>query len=157
MLATVLAIAGTLLGAIVSGLFQHASAGRTEQTARHEQHRAAQLEAITTLAVAISDHRTAMWVRGDALLKGDPQERVRELQTRSHTTRSAVTRPLIALRLHVTDPAIRQAADAMVTATYSMRTAYDSTEHLTQARENALTAHDEFVDAAALYLKIQSA
>lgn len=154
MLATILAIAGTLLGATVSGLFQHASAGRTERTARREQHRAAQLEAITALAVAISDHRTAMWVRGDACLKEDPDERVRELQTRSHATRSAVTRPLVALRLHVTDPAVREAADVMVAATYAMRDAYGSTPELTRAREAALAAHDRFVDASAAYLTV---
>ncbi|WP_043231756.1 hypothetical protein [Streptomyces sp. NRRL F-5193] len=157
MLATVLAIIGTLLGAAVSGLFQHAAAGRTEKTARREQHRAAQLEAITALAVAISDHRTAMWVRGDARLKGDTEERVRELQTRSHATRSAVTRPLVALRLHVTDPAVREAANAMVSSTYAMRDAYTSTDTLTEARAAALEAHDRFVDVAARYLQIQSA
>ncbi|QKW31504.1 hypothetical protein HUT11_35670 (plasmid) [Streptomyces seoulensis] len=153
MLATVLAITGTLLGATVTGLFQHAAAGRTEKTTRREQHRRDQLEAVTALAVAISDHRAAMWGRGDARLKGDPEDRVRELQTHSHATRSAVTRPRIALRLLITDPSVRQAADAMVTATYAMRDAYTSTSDLTTARAAAMTAHDHFVDIVARYLE----
>jgi hypothetical protein len=152
MITTMIAVAGTLLGAIVSGLFQHRSAGRTEQVARREQLRQAQIEAVTALAVAVSDHRAAMWIRGDARLKGDSDERVRELRSRSHATRSAVTRPLIALRLHITDPAVRQAADEMVTATYAMRDADTSTDALTRAREAALAAHDRFVDVAASYL-----
>ncbi len=152
MVATALAVLGTLLGAIVSGAFQHRAAGRTEKAARAAQLRRDQLEAVTALAVAISDHRSAMWVRGDAVLKGDPADRVRDLQTRSHATRSAVTRPLVALRIHITDPAVRSAADDMVTATFAMRDAYDSAEALTAARRAALTAHDRFVDAAATFL-----
>ncbi|MDX2843248.1 hypothetical protein PV377_30605 [Streptomyces ipomoeae] len=152
MISTVIAVVGTLLGALVSGLFQHRSAGRTEKVARAEQLRRDQLEAVTALAVAISDHRSAMWVRGDAVVKGDPVDRVRELQTRTHATRSAVTRPLVALRLHVTDPDVRRAADAMVSATYAMRDAYTSPDDLTRARETALQAHDHFVDVAAHYL-----
>ncbi|MBQ0890812.1 protein kilB [Micromonospora tulbaghiae] len=152
MVATALAVLGTLLGAIVSGAFQHRAAGRTEKAARAAQLRRDQLEAVTALAVAISDHRSAMWVRGDAVLKGDPADRVRDLQTRSHATRSAVTRPLVALRIHITDPAVRSAADDMVTATFAMRDAYDSAEALTAARRAALTAHDRFVDVAATFL-----
>ncbi|MFH8797699.1 hypothetical protein [Streptomyces sp. NPDC017941] len=153
MFTTIVAVAGTLLGAIVSGWFQHRAAGRSEKVARTEQNRRDQLEAVTALAVAISDHRAAMWARGDARLKGDPPDRLRDLQTRSHATRSAVTRPRVALRLHVTDPATRQAADAMVSTTYAMREAYTSTDDLTRAREAALQAHDRFVDVAALHLQ----
>jgi hypothetical protein len=152
MIATALAVLGTLLGAVVSGAFQHRAAGRTEKVARAAQLRRDQLEAVTALAVAISDHRSAMWVRGDAVLKSDPADRVRDLQTRSHATRSAVTRPLVALRIHITDPAVRSAADDMVTATFAMRDAYDSAEALTAARRAALTAHDRFVDVAATFL-----
>jgi hypothetical protein len=152
MLVAIVAVAGTLLGSIVSGLFQHKSAGRTEMVARAEQLRRDQLEAATALAVAISDHRTAMWVRGDAVLQDDPADRIRELKTRSHATRSEVTRPLVALRLHITDPAVRQAATEMVTATYAMRDSYDSTAALREARETAMRAHDAFVDTAAAFL-----
>jgi hypothetical protein len=151
-IATVIAILGTLLGAVVSGAFQHRAAGRTEKVAHAQQLRRDQLEAVTALAVAVSDHRSAMWVRGDAVIKGDPDERVRELKTRSHATRSAVTRPLIALKIHIMDPAVQRAAVAMVTATYAMRDTYDSAEALTGARRAALEAHDHFVDVAATFL-----
>jgi hypothetical protein len=150
--ATVLAVVGTLLGSIVAGLFQHKSAGRTERVARAEQLRKDQMEAATALAVAVSDHRSAMWVRGDAVLKGDTDDRVRELKVRTHETRSAVTRPLIALKLHIIDLAVQEAAVAMVSATYGMRAAYGSTAELTQARESAMLAHDTFVDTAAAFL-----
>lgn len=64
MVATVIAVLGTLLGAVVSGAFQHWAAGRTEKVAQAQQLRRDRLEVVTELAVAASDHRSAMWVRG---------------------------------------------------------------------------------------------
>ncbi|MEU2874414.1 hypothetical protein ABZ769_35350 [Streptomyces olivoreticuli] len=149
----VIAVLGTLLGSIVSGLFQHKSADRTERVARGQELRRDQLEAVTALATAISDHRRAMWMRGDAKLKGGTQARIEELRGESHMTRSAVTRPLVALRILVTDQTVRAAADRMVTVTYAMRNAYESTAVLTEAREAAKVAHDDFVDVAGAFLE----
>lgn len=83
--------------------------------------------------------------------------RQQELREESHVTRSAVTRPLVALRILITDPAVRAAADHMVSQTYAMRDAVRG-EHpdaaaLTAARAAALTAHDEYVNAVASYLQ----
>lgn len=156
MLSTILAIAGTLLGAVVSGVFQHRSAAQSARTALNQQLRRDRLEAVTALATAVSEHRRTMWMRGDAQLKAAPAERVRALKSESHLTRGAVTRPLVALRILVTDPGVRAAADAMVTATYALRDAYTSTGDLTQARETAKDAHDAFVDQAAHYLDTTS-
>lgn len=153
MLATIIAIVGTLLGAAVSGLIQHKSAGQTLKANRGEQQRRDQLAAMTDLASAISDHRTAMWMRGDAKLAGADAGRVTELRGKSHVTRSAVTRPLVSLRILVTDPAVRAAADEMVTLTYAMRQADTSETELTEARAAAMNAHDRFVDAAARHLQ----
>ncbi|MEV0039348.1 hypothetical protein [Streptomyces sp. NPDC050804] len=152
MLATTLAILGTLLGAIVSGWFALRTAGRSERVARDGQLRRDRLDAVTELATAISAHRRAMWMRGRAQLKGAPAARYEELRSESHLTRSAVARPLVSLRLLITDPAVHTAADAMVTATYAMRGADTSNAELTTAREAAMHAHDRFVDTAAAYL-----
>lgn len=48
---------------------------------------------------------------------------------------------------------MRAAADRMITLTYAIRDAYTTTEELTAAREAAKTAHDDFVNAAARYLR----
>ncbi|MFE7113194.1 hypothetical protein ACFU9W_44765 [Streptomyces sp. NPDC057600] len=152
MLATALAIAGTLLGAIVSGLFQQASAQRTHNGARVDQARRDAVDAVTSLATTISDHRRAMWMRADARFTGATEDRVQELRDASHLTRSAVTRPHIALRLHITNQAVRDAADAMVTATYAIRDA-DTIDALAQARTTAIDAHDQFINTAARYLE----
>lgn len=157
MLATVvtavLAVVATLLGAIVSGRFQERAAERSVRVNHGEAIRRDRLEAVTALACAASDHRRAMWMRGDAVLKGAGAERIEALRGESHMTRSAVTRPLMALRVLIEDQAVRAAADRMVTLTYAMRDACGTTEELTAAREAAKVAHDDFVDAAARYLQ----
>ncbi|MFD8964405.1 hypothetical protein ACFV0C_05260 [Streptomyces sp. NPDC059568] len=151
MLATTLAILGTLLGAIVSGAFTLRTAGRAERVARQEQLRRDRLDAVIELATRVSDHRRTMWKRGNARLKGAPAERYEELRDKSHDTRGTVTRPLVAVRILIPDPVVRTAADEMITATYAMRDAFTSSDELTAARTAAMLAHDRFVDTVAAY------
>ncbi|WP_069772184.1 hypothetical protein [Streptomyces sp. LUP30] len=148
----VLAIVATLLGAIVSGRFQERAAERSVRVNHGESIRRDRLEAVTALACAASDHRRALWMRGDAVLKNAGTERIEALRGESHMTRSAVTRPLVALRVLIEDQAVRTAADRMITLTYAMRNAYATSEELTAAREAAKAAHDDFVNTAARYL-----
>ncbi|MEU9189462.1 hypothetical protein AB0D14_33955 [Streptomyces sp. NPDC048484] len=148
-----LAIVATLLGAIVSGRFQERAAERQVRVSHGEAIRRDRLEAVTALACAASDHRATMWRRGDAVLKGAGADRIEALRGESHMTRSAVTRPLFALRVLFEDQAVRAAADHMITLTYAIRDAYATTEDLTAAREAAKVAADDFVNAAARYLR----
>ncbi|MGW4232233.1 hypothetical protein ACWEF9_23585 [Streptomyces sp. NPDC004980] len=83
MLATAIAVLGTLLGAIVAGAFQQKTAGRAERAATTAQLRRDRLDAVTELAAAGSDHRRAMWMRGEAVLNGAPAEQVQELRRAS--------------------------------------------------------------------------
>ncbi|MFF5491554.1 hypothetical protein [Streptomyces virginiae] len=147
-----LAIVGTLLGSIVSGRFQERAAERSVRVSHGEAIRRDRLEAVAALACAVSDHRRAMWMRGDAVLKQAGSERIEALRGESHMTRSAVTRPLVALRVLIEDQTVRAAADEMIALTYALRDACATSEQLTAAREAAKVAHDAFVDAAAGYL-----
>ncbi|WP_234363956.1 MULTISPECIES: hypothetical protein [unclassified Streptomyces] len=92
-----------------------------------------------------------MWHRGDALLAGADTELLTGLRAQTQESRSRITRPLVTLRVLITGPAVRAAADRMVDLTYAMREAYTTTNALAQAREDAKTAHDAFVNAAAAY------
>ncbi|PVE13141.1 hypothetical protein [Streptomyces scopuliridis] len=160
MISTLIAVLGTLAGVVISGLFQHRAAGRTEAAARTAELRRERLAAVTELAGRISAHRRAMYMRGDARLRGESAERVEQLRAESHVTRSEVTEPLVRVRILVQDPAVRAAADFMVAATFGMRRADGTTdaaltrEGLTAARETALDAHDAFVDVAGQYLSV---
>ncbi|MEW2527561.1 hypothetical protein [Streptomyces sp. NPDC047071] len=157
-----LTIVATLLGAIVSGRFQERAAERQVRVTYSETIRHDRLEAVTELACAVSEHRTAMWMRGDAVIQGASTERIETLRGESHLTRKAVTRPLVALRVLIEDPTVRAAADRMVTLTYAIRQAVPAAaagtereaakQRLTAAREAAVAAHDLFVDTAARYL-----
>lgn len=147
-----IAVVGTLLGSFISGRFQERAAERSVRVSHGEAIRRDRLEAVTALACAVSDHRRAMWMRGDAVLKQASPERIEALRGESHMTRSAVTRPLVALRVLIEDQAVRAAADEVVTLTYALRDAYATTEAMTAAREAAKDAHDRFVDVAADYL-----
>ncbi|MER7050394.1 hypothetical protein ABT391_36815 [Streptomyces jumonjinensis] len=147
-----IAVLGTLLGAIVTARLQDRTADRADRSTRAQEIRREQLAAVTDLAAALSDHRRAMFVRGEAKLSGANETRVQELRDASHATRSAVTRPHVALRVVITDQAVRAAADAMVTATYAMRDA-STPEALDHGRRSAIDAHDAFVNAAAAHLQ----
>ncbi|MFI6125359.1 hypothetical protein ACIBCU_37555 [Streptomyces sp. NPDC051064] len=152
MLTTAIAVLGTLLGAVVAGVFQQKNTSRAEGAARAEQLRRDRLEAVTALASVGSDHRRALWMRGEAKLNDQPAPQLEGLRLASHVTRSAITRPLVAVQILIPDPAVTDAAKAMVITAYRMRDADTSTEALTAAREEARAAHDHFVDRAAAYL-----
>ncbi|MFJ3365828.1 hypothetical protein [Streptomyces anthocyanicus] len=153
MLTAILAVVGTLLGTAVAALSHDRSARRAEAVQRRERARSETLNAVSVLAGAVSDHRRAMYLRSEAVLSGAPEERVERLRADSHHARSRVEQPLIALRLLVTDEAVRVAAHVMIVATFAMRRAGDSWEALSAARVNAVEAHDAFVDAAARHLQ----
>ncbi|MEU0054604.1 hypothetical protein [Streptomyces sp. NPDC006309] len=91
--------------------FQVRAVERQVRVSHGEAIRRDRLEAVTALACAASDHRRAMWMRGDAILKGVGTDRIEALRGESHMTRSAITRPLVTLRVLIEDQTVRAAAD----------------------------------------------
>ncbi|MFH8797580.1 hypothetical protein [Streptomyces sp. NPDC017941] len=152
LITTALAVLGTLAGATVSGRAQERAAAQVVRVQTDEDLRRDRTEAVIELACAASDHRRALWRRGDAVLKDASTQRTESLREESHLTRGALNRPLIALRVLIEDQDVRAAADHMVTLTHAIRDAYATARALTAAREAAMVAHDQFVDAAARYL-----
>jgi hypothetical protein len=162
---TAIAVAGTLLGSIVSGRFQQRAAERAIRASHDQELRRERLNAVRDVAEAITAHRIAMWDRGEAVLDNAPAERVQELRDASHTTRRAVTSPLTALHVLIEDNQVRAAADRMVTLTYALRdacpidgpgdpgTRESAKTALTAARAAAVAAHDEFVNISGRYLR----
>ncbi|MEU6443243.1 hypothetical protein [Streptomyces sp. NPDC047046] len=149
MLTTALAVLGTLLGATVTGVFQHLAAGRTERSAARARSRQDALDAVADLAAADSAHRQALRMRLEAKLFGTATDaELFELRTASHITRAATKRPYTLVRLLVPDPGVKAAADAMITATYDMVDATTPAE-LDAAQERSRAAHDRFIDTAA--------
>ncbi|MFF2572671.1 protein kilB [Streptomyces sp. NPDC058084] len=146
MLSTLLAVAGTLLGAIVAGAIQHRTTRTGLDAARQEQRRDKELAAATAFASALAAHRRAMAVREGLRLAGAAPEVVAAARTESHATRSAVEAPRVTVSILM--PGLTRVAEAAATATYALRDAPDD-KTLDLLRAHALAAADRFVAAAA--------
>lgn len=146
MIATVLAVLGTLAGAALTGWIQARNAAGARQDEAATERHLARRAAVVELLAAVEDHRRAMWVREEARLSGEPAERVRELRAASHVTRSAITRPHASVVLLA--PWLLRWADALVESSYALRNAADMTE-LSNAREASVVVRRAYIDAAA--------
>jgi hypothetical protein len=142
---SLIAICGTLAGALTSGWMQ-ARVGRAQRReAVAEARRDALLVAVGELVSALADHRLAMWRREDRRLAGAAAEVVDAARAASHETRAAVTAPLV--RVSVLAPSLRAVVQEAEQATYALRGAADQ-ETLGALREQALQASDRLVAEA---------
>lgn len=148
MLSTVIAVVGTLLGAVVAGLIQHRTARTTRGEARDDHRRDRELEAVTAFASAVAGHRRAMAVREGLRLSGADPEAIAAARAESHATRSAIEAPKVQVSILV--PSLAAAAEEATRAALALRGAPNQ-QSLDTLRENAVTAADQFVAAAARY------
>ena len=91
----VVAVIGTLAGTLVANVVQ----AWTARTARRETRRNDAVTAVAALAAALADHRRAMWVLENRQLTGADQDAVAEAQAANHETRSALTAPLVLVKI----------------------------------------------------------
>ncbi|MET8703642.1 protein kilB [Kitasatospora sp. NPDC004723] len=143
MIAALLAVAGTLGGALLAGLMQERAARAQRAEARREERHRDRVRAITDLVVALTDHRGAMWVREERRIEG--AEDYVAARTASHSTRAAITAPLATLA--VLAPRLAETANAAAGAVYAMRGAADL-DALGEARTAAVEAIERLLRAA---------
>ncbi|MFH9959725.1 protein kilB [Streptomyces roseolus] len=148
MLATVIAVLGTLLGAIVAGTLQHRTARAGRDAVRADQRTTRELDAVAALAAAVAAHRRAMAVREDLRLSGADDQALAAARAESHATRSAIEAPRVLVSILV--PALAPAAEQAVRAAYALRGAPD-TATLDARRETAIKAADALTAAAAAH------
>ena len=137
----VVAVIGTLAGTLVANVVQ----AWTARTARRETRRNDAVTAVAALAAALADHRRAMWVLENRQLTGADQDAVAEAQAANHETRSALTAPLVLVK--ILTPSLAALAQTATQATFAMRGAADS-EALEQLRAAARNACDDLVREA---------
>ncbi|MEV7225334.1 protein kilB [Streptomyces sp. NPDC093681] len=142
MFAAIVAVLGTLAGAVLTGTLAHLSQRAQRRADADTARRGEGLAAVTDLVTALTDHRRAMWVREDLRLRGEDWTQAR---TESHATRSAITAPL--LRVQLLLPTLAPAAQAAARATYGLRDA-DGQTPLAAARLRAIEQTDALVEAA---------
>jgi hypothetical protein len=140
--AAALAVAGTLLGALVAGWHQF----RMARAARRDALRDQGLKALSELVAALADHRRAMWVREELRLDGAEPSAVATAREASHQTRSAITAPQVAVMVLL--PNLRAEVTQAVNAAYGMRRAADLNA-LREARESAVDAAEHLTTVAA--------
>lgn len=149
MWASIVAVLGTLAGALTAGLLQHRSARTARAEQRADGHRQDQLAAVAEFAAALDAHRSAMFHRERLTLTGAGPEPELEAQTRSHETRAAITAPHI--RVQILVPELTAPAQQAADATYALRKAADQAD-LDDLRRAAKEAATAFVAAAAARL-----
>ncbi|MGW2678089.1 protein kilB [Streptomyces sp. NPDC001436] len=147
---SIIAVLGTLAGALTAGILQHRAARAARAEQRAEAHRQDQLCAVTDFAAALDAHRSAIFHRERLTLIEAGAEHQLEAQTRSHETRAAITAPHV--RLQVLVPELAGPAQRAADATYTLRNAADRSE-LDAMRHAAKEAAAAFVAAAAAQLR----
>ncbi|PZT72254.1 MULTISPECIES: pRL2-23 [unclassified Streptomyces] len=148
---SLIAVFGTLAGTLVAGFVQARIAHTARNAARGDDRRRDCVNAVIDLAVALSDHRRAMWKLGEARLTGADDERVQALRDQAHHTRGAVTAP--AARVQLLAPTAQEAARLAVRATYAMRNPNNAPE-LEALRLRALEAHDALIATAGRHFSV---
>ncbi|AKZ53065.1 Protein KilB [Streptomyces ambofaciens ATCC 23877] len=147
---SVIAVLGTLAGALTAGLLQHRTARTDRAEQRADSHRQDQLAAVTEFAAALDAHRSAMFHRERLALNEADSEQQLGAQTKSNDTRAAITAPHI--RLQVLLPELAGAAQQAADATYALRHATDRPV-LDARRQAAKEATGSFISEAATLLK----
>ncbi|MEU8432794.1 protein kilB [Streptomyces sp. NPDC029216] len=150
MWSSIIAVLGTLAGALTAGLLQHRAARTARAEQRADAHRQDQLAAVTEFAAALDAHRSAIFHRERLALIEAGAEHQLEAQTKSHDTRATVTAPHV--RLQVLVPELAGAAQTAADATYALRNATTRAE-LDALRHAAKEATTAFVAAAAALLR----
>ncbi|MGA5130815.1 hypothetical protein ACPCTO_13500 [Streptomyces olivoreticuli] len=118
MAATIVAVLGTLAGAVVAGLMQHLTAARTARAALAESRRQALAAAVPGLLTALVDHRAQQYLKVVARREGIRED----LQARRarYATRSAVTSALDTLHMVTQDQVLLEVANEAVDASFAI-------------------------------------
>lgn len=142
---SIVAVIGTLAGALTAGLLEHRAAVSARAEHRADAHRQDQLGAVTDFA-ALDAHRSGMFHRERlALIDADTEHQL-EAQTKSHDTRTAITAPHV--RLQVLVPELADPAQQAADATYALGNATGRAE-LDALRRTAKEESAAFIAAAA--------
>ncbi|MFG2334945.1 hypothetical protein [Streptomyces yangpuensis] len=149
MWASIIAVLGTLAGALTAGILQHRAAHTARAEQRADGHRQDRLAAVTEFAAALDAHRSAIFHRERLALTQAGTEYEMEARTKSHDTRAAITAPHV--RLQVLVPELAGPAQQAADATYALRRAAGRSE-LDTLRRAAKEASEAFVAAAAALL-----
>ncbi|MFI6104953.1 hypothetical protein ACIRD2_00840 [Streptomyces sp. NPDC093595] len=139
-----IAVIGTLLGAVVTHFFQGRAAQRTAALTRAEQLRQERIATYSAFADAVVEYRQAQnarWYRRN----GSHAEATR---LESYDRRAAARQALVRVQLVCSDPATVQLAEKVFEVTHCMHEARDEADRERRSGQ-AVEALTAFIEAAA--------
>lgn len=147
---TLIAVLGTLAGAVVAGLMQHLTTAHTARNATAERRRQALADAVPALLAAIVRHREHQWLKVAARRDGLPDSA--EARQARYAARSAVTSAMDTLHMATRNRELLTAAQEAVDAAMALGDA--SADELDAAGLRARQAHTALRDAGARHLYV---
>ncbi|PJM99518.1 pRL2-23 [Streptomyces sp. CB01201] len=118
MIATLIAVLGTLAGALVAGLMQHLTASRTTRAAQSERRRQALAEAVPALLAALVGHREQQYLKIKA--RREALADTVEARQARYAARSAVTSAMDTLHMATSDRRLLALAQEAVDAAMAL-------------------------------------
>ncbi|MEU6054157.1 protein kilB [Streptomyces xanthochromogenes] len=118
MIATLIAVLGTLAGALVAGFMQHLTANRTTRAAQIERRRQALAEAVPALLAALVGHREQQYLKIKA--RREALADTVEARQARYAARSAVTSAMDTLHMATSDRRLLALAQEAVNAAMAL-------------------------------------
>jgi hypothetical protein len=146
-LTSLVAVAGTLLGSVLTYVFQRRTAGRAEQFARDERLRRDRMSAYSMFAEAVMEYRhqeLQVWLHRHGELTHPLPERFEVEQGR---LRSLALRARYRVQLLAEEPQLVELADQSVDAVAEIHHAKEATE-LIERGERTEQCVERFIEAA---------
>ena len=150
--ASLIAVGGTLLGAMMTHVFQRLNTERAERLARERHLRDERLAAYGAFAGAVVDYRRGQYDRAHRRLDGSASSEYREARAESFRLRSAAQQALFRVRLVTSDTEIIRCATDALKHTEVIHDA-ESKEEIRELGDRAKRATDEFISRASARLQ----
>ncbi|MEU0630632.1 hypothetical protein [Streptomyces sp. NPDC005989] len=149
MATAIIAVLGTLLGALAAGAMQHL----ITLSARRDRDRQALAAAVAGLLGAATDHRRHQYLKHASRRVGGTPE-APETRAARWEAKSAMTKALTALKLATDDPALLRLAGGLVDASREVGDPSDDDRPaIADSSDRTHQAHADFETAAAQHLR----
>ncbi|MFE5961354.1 hypothetical protein ACFYZ6_00970 [Streptomyces rubiginosohelvolus] len=128
---SVVAVGGTLLGAVLTHLFQRLTAARTERFSRSEALRQERTATYSSFAATAEEYRHGQAGRWYRMRQSPDSEPFVEARDEAHRLRTATRQVLYRVKLLTDDPEVVAAAEEAYRCARDVSTAQDQDEHET--------------------------
>ncbi|MEU9790557.1 hypothetical protein AB0E27_07980 [Streptomyces sparsogenes] len=151
-LASVIAVLGTVLGSGVTHAFQRRSADRSEQFARTERLRQERIDAYCAYAGALLNYRRVLVQRWFVQHENRPDEDTPELREHVYELRYAAQEAMFRAQMLSDDPALVELSERLLAHVTELHHAEDR-ERLNEIRERSRQGVRDFIAAATPHVR----